>query len=1069
MLSCLRYALVVSLTLPTFGFAQTPEYLFPGEKLPADVGFAPLKASSASDAQVRLNAQDWFLLQKNGVSAGSVEQLKSLEVRGPVLNEINAQLYYRLVTGRILQETMKQMGMNAAQARRFVEEAELRGLDMDKTPLAQLGQLPEGFEDLNRNFARPLSRMATLPYLVLPLSQALKASDMQHFKDAALAQCAAGLAVAPLADVQTKINGLRAEQDRLATGLREAIGLHQQSTAELARLTAKVKEQSTLIENTMACFTTIKDRVSRGTAMPEAACLQKAEQVFKANNMMEQWAKFTKENLQNVRGDFTVLQEADIVLKTDEAALAATRATVQALTDQRTKLENEKVANEEKLRKLNSDRELQLNAEKQLNDEQAALATELQELQTTAHKLETGIMSTEKPEAEVKALIAQTPARSARIAAIKIRQPQILQSRGQVQSNLSAILTQVEFVGRAIDTLKLQIQAVNEQLGNDQQGLMSQLNARTKAAAESNDRYQSASRNSNFSEYVLSHLTRALIEASKTRDESFELLRKEEKQLAAYKTQIETAQKTKDAAWEKLGADIEAQKNVIATYQSPKHMGWFLETDCVSRQKFDSVETGIYLSRSNVINPGTTADAGRWGMFNMPFTGFQNAIENGVLLDVAAYVELSVRAIFENYDLSVSRMMDPAATPCADAGQIMNASSIVPMMAGAVGYWESGSDQKARAQTACQAVSAAADYRTKLSEQVRFTGSILDQTLPKTHQAQSQDLIERTAVEALMVEMQVLTGQKAVSASNEDLNQRREKIVKALIRVLAYDYTQATAKAREASFQTSKYRFATPAPSSAQLQGLSVKVGDVKEILSWEGAELYQSPVDRADQKIAGLLMNGDKVKILAIDARDQKVAVRAGWVRVSRIDAQGLEIGSPAYMPAFALTEQSVLNDNGRSVYDLGDDSKCPVRRVVTVLTNHLPSDKVVTRFLPELRTGQFRGGMWQMVRGNRRTSSASINKTYVACELFQLPNQRATPAANQVAKDAAGTDYSKIMGVRIVEVKVVKTRGGVTRYVPVEEYGGFVQTWLSGRNAQEPRIQLGGQLDKATWSLQP
>lgn len=1058
MFARLRYALVVSLTLPSLAWAQSPEWLFPGEKLPADVGFSPLKASSQGDAQVRLGAQDWFLLQKNGVSQGSVETLKSLDVRGPVLNEINAQLYYRLMTGRVLQESMKQMGMNPAQARRLVEEAELRGVDFDKAKLEELGRLPEGFEDLSRNFARPMTRMATLPYLVLPLTQAMKASDLQHFQESALKQCAAGLSVAPLADVQTKINGLRAEQDRLAMGLREAIGLHQQSTAELARLTAKVKEQSTLIENTMACFSTIKDRVSRGTAMPEAACMAKAEEVFKTNGLMEQWRKFTTENMQNPRGDFSVLQEADIQLKTDEAALAAVRGAVQALQDQRAKLETELAANQEKLRKLSADRELQLAAEKQLNDEQATLATELQELQTVAHKLETGLMSTEKSESEVKALIAQTPARGARIAAIKIRQPQILQSRSQVQSNLSAILTQSEFVGRAIDTLKLQIQAVNEQLGDDQKGLTQQLNARTAAATAANERYQTASRHSNFSEYVLSHLTRALIEASKLRDQSFELLRKEETQLAAYKTQIDTAQKNKDAAWDKLNADIESQKQVIATYQSPKHMGWFLETDCSSRMKFDSVDTGIYLARSNVIQTGATADAGRWGMFHMPFNGFQNAIENGVLLDVAAYVEMSVRAIFENYDLSMSRLLDPAAVSCAEAG----ANSVLPMMTGAVGYWETGADMKARAQGVCQAVAAGQSYRSALTAQLQFRGSVLDQTLPKTHQAQAQDLIERAAVEALMSEMSTLN-------SEQNLDARRDRLVKALIRVLAHDYTASTAKAREASFQTSKYRFATPAPSAAQLQGLTLKVGEVREVLSWEGAELYASPVDRADQKIQGLVMSGEQVKILAIDARDPQVAMRAGWVKVSRVDGQGVETGTAAYMPAFALSEQSVLNDNGRAVYDLGDDSKCPVRRVVTVLTNHLPSDEVVTRFLPELKTGQFRGGMWQLVRGNRRTTAASINKTYVACELFQKDGQRATPVAGQKAVDAAGTDYAKVQGVRIVEVKVVKSRGGVTRYVPVEEYGGFVQTWLSGRSAQEPRIQLGGKLDAKTWSLEP
>lgn len=1064
----LRFVLIASLLTTPAAHAES-EWLFPGEKLPADVGFSPLKAASSSDAQVKLGSQNWFLLQKKGVSPATLQSLKSLDIRGPVLNDINAQLYYRLATGLVLQTSMKQMGMNPAQALRIVQEAELRGVDWQKATLSDIGAVPEGLEDLARHFERPVTRMAVLPYLMLPLAQALKSSDLQHFQEAPLNQCAAGLSVAPLSDVQAKINALQSEQDRLATGLREAIGLHEQSTAELARLTAKVKSQSTMIENTMACFAVIKDRVSRGTPLPDDACLAKAEAVFQQNGLIERWRQFVKENLQNPRGDYTVLQESDIQLKGAESALAAAQATVQSLSDQRAKLEAELAANEAKLVKLASDRELQLAAEKKLNEEQASLAEELTNLQTIAHKLETGEMSAEKPEAEVKALIAETPARTARIAAIKTRQPEILQSRGQVQSNLSAILTQVEFVGRAIDTLKLQIQSVREQLGSEEKGLLQVLKTRQQESRAAMDQFQTASRASNFSDYILSHLTRALIEASRLRDDSFALLRKEETQLAAYKAQIAQAQKNKDAAWDQLARDIESQRQVIASYQSPNHMGWFLENDCVSRARFDSVETGIYLARSPQIQAGATADPGRWGMFHMPYRGFTNAIESGALLDLPAYIELAVRAQFENYDLNLARLMDPKAANCAAAGDSLKTSALVPLMSGAAGYWDAGSDATARAMPACQAVEQGAEFRQKLAATLAFAGSVLDAALPPAHQAQPQDLIEREAVEALVGELAELTGLPSSVRPTGDLNSRRERLIKALIRVLAYDYAAASEKARAVNFATSKYKFATPAPQASAVPNLTLKVGELKEVLSWEGAELYRSPVDRADNKVAGLVMSGEMVKILPIDARDPSVAVRAGWVRVSRVDAQGVETGTPAYMPAFALSEKSVLNDNGRAVYDLGDDSKCPVRRVVSVLTNHLASDEVVTRFLPEIKTGQFRGGMWQMVRGNRRTSAGSITKTYVACELFQVEGQRASPFANQKVIDDAGVDYAKVQGVRIVEVKVVKSRGGVVRYVPVEEYGGFVQTWLSGRNNREPRIQLGGRLDPKTWSLEP
>lgn len=1071
------------------------DWIFPGQKLPSDIGFSPLRAGSDAEAEVKLVDQDWFLLQKKGVSSAVNDATKRLEIRGPVLSAINAQVYYRIVSGMILKESLQQLGMNSAQAMRFVEDAKMRGLDLNSTPLSGLGVLPQGFEDLNRNWERPLSRLAILPYMILPLSLSNHVSHFQHFAEGKLEKhsaegklhnssqaplqmpagqgakmCSTIKTAAPLADVQVRINDLEMKMDALASGLREAISLTEQSNAELVRLTNKVKEQSGVIEADMACFSFVKDRVSRGSAMPEAACLAKARSVFEKNQMMPQWEKFQTTNLQNPKGDFQVLQQQEIVLKSSESALAITQQMVQSLKDQITKLQGEKVANEAKLAQLVADKKLQISAEKTLNDEQATLNTEFQALQTISHKLESGVLSQELPDDQVKAHIADTSKRNIRILAIKTRLPLILQQKRQVQSNLSGILTQNEFLGRAIDTQRLQIEALVAQLGTDQAGLLKLMAEQTAQAKTSNDQFLAAAKESNFSEYVLSHLTRHLIENSKVRDQNFELLRKEEAALVKYKAAIVLAQKNKDAAWDALNTTLAKEKILLSAYRDPKEMGWFLETDCESRAKFDSEATGIYLSRSKVIQAaaaGQVVDAGRWGLFHMPYTSFKSSVQAGLLLDMPSYIQTSVKAMFSNYDYSMNQMLSPQAAKCQEAAVMGSVASIVGLLKSSVEIWNQGSDQIAKTQSFCANGPVSLAYQQSLNQMISFRGSVLDLSLPKIHQAQPFDLIERQAIEALMTEMAILTGQTQAVAANSD--QRRQNLIKALIQVLATDYDLAADQSRTVNFQISKYQFATPAPGAQQIGGLQLKVADVVEVKSIDGVELFHQPLDRATNASVRTLFAGDKVKLYAVTSTDSAKAIQAGWLKVRVIEEGGTESTQEYFMPAYALTTQAMTAANGRAVYDLSDPSKCPVRRVVTQLTNFLPSETVVTRMMPVLKSGEFRGKMFQLVRGNTKTTPATIDKTYVACELYSVKGQRASPAGVEKSVDAAGVDYAEVQGVRIVEVKAIKTRSGAVRFVPTEEYGGFVQTWLSGRNNKAPRIQLGAQLDEKSWSVKP
>src|SRR5215813_157062 len=69
-------------------------WIFPGQNLPADIPYLPMKASADGAADVLVNQRDWFLLKPS--------RLLSATVNGPSLNDTNAQVYFRLVSGMIL-------------------------------------------------------------------------------------------------------------------------------------------------------------------------------------------------------------------------------------------------------------------------------------------------------------------------------------------------------------------------------------------------------------------------------------------------------------------------------------------------------------------------------------------------------------------------------------------------------------------------------------------------------------------------------------------------------------------------------------------------------------------------------------------------------------------------------------------------------------------------------------------------------------------------------------------------------------------------------------------------------
>ena len=233
-----------------------PRWIYPNQTLPADVQFAPLKVGPNAD--VHAISRDWFLLKKTSLmmtdDTSGAGQVRSYN--GPTLNDVNSQVYFRLVSGMILKETLLQMGI---------------------TPLK--------LADLAERWDRPMARMALIPYLLMPLSIANSESSFQHFFSAPVVndsqdkKCSTITAAKPIGTVQSKIDERRNKMEYLENNVRTATNNVEQSSTEIDSLTAKFKTMTNEFDSRNQCLESIRDRVNRGATMPTAACLAKAKAV----------------------------------------------------------------------------------------------------------------------------------------------------------------------------------------------------------------------------------------------------------------------------------------------------------------------------------------------------------------------------------------------------------------------------------------------------------------------------------------------------------------------------------------------------------------------------------------------------------------------------------------------------------------------------------------------------------------------------------------------------------------------------------------------------------------------
>ncbi len=1073
----LGLGLTLALAVPQLALAQSVDatkVIFPGQALPADLGYTPLTIGSGADVDVQVQPRDWFLLKDKDMGLISPTAGKTLDYVGPVLEAQNAQIYYRLITGMILKESMVQAGFSASEARHLIESSRNAGQNFSSTPLAQMGPLPKGLANLYENWNRPMARMAVLPYLLLPLAIANDQSQFQHFfqgstEDSSRAMSCSNIqTLPPLAAVQSKISDAQKKMQDLDLQLRDANSLLQASGSEQVRISDKIKAASDTITQQLQCLTTIRDRVARGAAMPDDACLNLAKAIMLDGGFAKEWDSFTNVNLKNPDGDFNQEQKLDAQFTALEGQIAATQALQRQTQQQSEEIQQEISANKAKIDGLNSDLEKEKTNLAMLVQDQQKLDAEILAIQDLNHKIETGALAKEQSDTDVKAAVDNTSTRNAQLQDMKSKQTQTVENRAKIETNMASMTTQIEFLKTEIDKETVQANANNLVLNDKVDGLNVKLAGLQADQEKLKPIYTAALDAANFSDYILSLLTKTTASLSSQREQMLADLSHEQENSVNYKKQLAEVQAAKDAQFPDLQQSNSALQNMIAAYTDVQNMGWFLETDCAARKTFGASPKGIFLSRDSMAPAATPAtknnpaaaggpvEAGRWGLFNTDYKRFQAAIQSGVLLNLPGYVQTSVQQLIADYDSAMVQYLDPSIKKCADASQNLAAAPLSVMRAVSTSWQKSAAISMACATPLNNKGVVGAltkeSFTTSLNKLLAFQGSTLDQALPQEGRSQAEDLIERHAISLLAREIATMSGET-----------RRDELIKALIQVLAYDYDAAALQQRtQAAAQGSaNYVFATNAPGpAAATDANQLQVGKAYSVRTLGKVILYTSPIAKSEYDSGASVSLNDQVQVLAIE--NETATDVAGWAHVQ-------VAGKALWMPSLALRSSGLLGEDGQVVADLTLPSNCPQPHLVQSLTNFKASRVTVSRYSNNLKTVSAgkKAGYWMIdLNKSEKVAPANTKKTYIACENFVVAGQTAMVNVAADLQNQNGTDFSATQAVRLIEVRPMTAANGTMVYIPLEAVGGFVPAWAF-ENLTQPRLVIGPALDSTSWSL--
>lgn len=1107
-------------------------YIFPGDPLPGDLSFQPLNADSSPSANIQLLPMHWFLLSgrtqlTTGMTTRSQATASSSENQAspltPSLNNYNAQAYYRLMVGLILQETLVKNGYSIAEAKRYLETAKANGKDINTASLAEIGEVPQSFQRMYRDWNVSVEMNSVLPRLVLPLTIAFNKSHLQQFRSASASentdsqrQCTNIETLPPLAAKQTELSSEKEQLNSLNDQVLNATTLYSQTINEVQTLTTRLQNETKAVDFKQRCLDAFTNQVNNGTSQGiDAACLKEASEVMQALGKVNQWDQFVNTSLKNATGDFQAKVLAEANLKKTQERLAQLNDLVNKYYDSITMADVAIKEKRETLKEINAaigilDSEDQtLNAElTRITEEYTALLEEQQRVDRNVYRSD--LSAQEKT--ELDALNTQTANRRTRMERIQERRPEIIQLISDNQQNRQALLTQRNFEERALNQLRMEIVQATTKVGSvvsdslspeEKEKVTGYLNDIAKEQTNF-DRFQQeytvALDKFNVALSVLNILEINLFELASKRDQLFGRLKAETEKRDVLRGQVEQATLARDGRVTGIEDTVRSILNSLAAYKSTDEMGWFLEQDCVARKELtDNKEPGIYLARSvettGSINPENgQVESGRWGAFSVRYQDFRNRIANGALLNIQTSVRLGVESINEIYQYVMTRSFqeEDAKTLCSGFYPDRHSNSQYNYMRSTFSIWNQGSSPTARESGFCDFTKGGDvhnQFESDLKSVITFKDSILDKVLPARGQAKPEDLIERLAMESLSFENSYLTwiipqprpGAHLAVTSQEKAESlmRRDQTIKSLIQVLAYDYLDLANRLNQSSDTLATYKFASQAPSKATLAAADpVKVGDRLQIKSLRPIVAYVEPVATESNLATTQLGFNDLVELQALgeDKELSQVATKGGWARVLLLNRPGFDSKQSLWVSVSDIVTASKTTAEGVSS-DLAQVD-CPNPREVIKLDNFSQTDRVVSRINPDSEIATSRSTIqgievaqvpWQ---GNTMIDRVDVGDTFIACEVFQLDGVRSAPEnlAATFNRDiqGGGFDYGTALAVRLIKAQRVTSPSGSNHLVPLEDRGGYAQVWFYNRSQRSPRIIVGEALDARTWQKQ-
>jgi len=1067
----IAFALVRALSLislvfsiPVSSIAGETRWVFPNEQIPGDT-IIPMTIGEGSDFDLQVKELDWYML-KNSLSTLTRRAeianedgvgLNGVDYWGPRLNEFNAQRYYRLITGLILQESLiKATGLSQVEARSFYNRASSLGLNFDTSPLSEFGSLPGQMSFLFENLEKKTILSSLIPDIIAPLAIAYHSTKLRHFYEGFdnVRQCNNIYDLKPVSLNWETINLRQEEYDKLEAEIEEKKSILEQVKIEKDQASQALQYSTSQLGFFSGCFNQFNQSVESRVESIDLNCRERS--VLNINSSTELNVNITTpmntffQAIESYpEGLFLAYNNNISDISLLELAIGYKKQGIESIEGSKTELEAEVELNNSNLASLAqlfSEKENSLEA---LQIKRALLAQELEKLNN--EKIELLTRSVEERgelSEETQLLTEQIPESELRVSAILAEITEIDSLSASYNTDLQALEIQIAYLENRNKDLSLQISSITDQTFNLVEKSIEELEAELSVEKDESillAKYRNSAlvvlnSMSSFIELLETDLEEKTNEFSLRSTRVTDL----EAELIALEESFET---TGPAVLEGFQTALQEVENYIGENGA---LSWFLEKDCKTQEL--SNEAPLFISRNKFSDDYqiTESPVSKWGLFNINLKNYKNTIASGDLLNLKKHISHAVSVISDHLNYSNSFLIGDSAN-CINNSPINSIVSSFSM-------WNESSDSDESNEGFCQIqTQEAKEFRDSLFELINFEDSLLNAVLPQAQYSSVEFLVEREALEAISSAFKNLLAE-------DDSNIDKEGFIKAIIKVIANDYNEEIQKGSQGRDDGYTIKLADEAPGAELYKEVNLEIGETYEIKTLGQVDLYSSPLDNSESLTGEFLSFGDEVKVVQIDEENSS-SVRSNWVKV-----EVLSLNNQSYwMPAWSLTYKDMVNSQGESV-QLIDSNACPLNQLVEEVTNFDNNDPIVTRFLKEIELVEevelnYWKFDWTKNKENRiaKTGPTRAGITHIACDVFYVDGLNAIgETISQEYESYAGVNNKLALGISIVEAKLVEDAKGRSYYLPIENrYDGYVPVWLHGKNSQRPRIILGEKLN--------